>query len=315
MPPPVERPPAPAGGGSKLRVHAALVFVSITFGLMHVVAKDILESLEPLQLAGLRVLGATPLLLWMAWRHDRILPSTRELPVLALLGLLGVLLNQVLFIVGLDYTTASNAAILMPSIPVFAIAVGALLGIERIGLRRLTGVLLTVAGCLALVDPSRFTAARETAIGNLLILLNCLSYATFLVIQRPILQRLPWRTVIAWSFLFGSGGILVVGAGSLAALEPAAVPAQIWLGLGFIVLFPTFLGYALSTWAVRRSSPSLVAIYTTVQPLVAAIGAVALLGESLGIAELVGFALISTGVVIAGRAQRQRLDPSLLPER
>ncbi len=304
MPPPVERSEAPALAATPLRVHAALVFVSITFGLMHVVAKDVLRSLEPLQLAGLRVLGATPLLLWMAWRHDRIVPSKRELPILALLGLLGVLLNQVLFIVGLDFTTASNAAILMPSIPVFAIAVGALLKIERIGLRRLTGVLLTVAGCLALLDPGRFTAARETAVGNLLILLNCLSYAAFLVIQRPILQRLPWRTVIAWSFLFGSGGILAVGAGRLAALEPATVPAVAWLELGFIVLFPTFLGYALSTWAVRRSSPSLVAIYTTVQPLVAAVAAVAFLGESPGLPEAIGFVLISAGVVIAGRTRR-----------
>lgn len=301
MPPPVEGSDARAGGGATLQVHAALVFVSVTFGLMHVVAKGILESLEPLQLAALRALFATPLLFWMAWRHDRIMPSRRELPMLALLGLLGVFLNQVLFIIGLDHTTATNAAILMPSIPVFAIAVGALLRIERIGPRQLAGVALTVVGCLALLDPSRFTAARETAIGNLLILCNCLSYAMFLVLQRPILQRVPWRTVIAWSFLFGTAAIVVVAFGPLLALEPAAVPTQAWAGLGFIVIFPTFLGYALSTWAVRRSSPSLVAIYTTVQPLVAAFAAVAFLSEAIGLAEVIGFVLISAGVVIAGK--------------
>ncbi len=299
MPPP--RTVDARSGGASLAVHAALVLVSVTFGLMHVVAKGILDSLEPLQLAGLRALGATPLLLWAAWRHDRILPSRAELPMLALLGLLGVTLNQLLFILGLDRTTASNAAILMPSIPVFAIAVGALLRIERVGWRQISGVVLTVTGCLALLDPTRFSAARETAIGNLLILLNCLSYATFLVAQRPILQRLPWRTVIAWSFLFGTAGIVAITASPLRALDPAAVPAGAWLGLAFIVLFPTFLGYSLSTWAVRRSSPSLVALYTTVQPMAAALAAVLFLGESLGWPELVGFVLISAGVVVAGR--------------
>lgn len=304
MPQPAEGPDARTGGGAALQVHLALVLVSIAFGLMHVIAKGILESLEPLQLAGLRALLATPLLLWTAWLHDRILPSRRELPLLALLGLLGVFLNQVLFIVGLDHTTATNAAILMPSIPVFAIAVGALLRVERIGSPHLMGVALTVVGCLALLDPTRFTVARETAIGNLLILLNCLSYAMFLVLQRPILQRLPWRTVIAWSFVFGTGAILAFGGSRLAALDPATVPVPDWLGLGFVVLFPTFLGYSLSTWAVRRSSPSLVAIYTTVQPLVAAIAAVAYLREAIGLPELIGFVFISAGVVVAGRARR-----------
>ncbi len=290
-----------------LRVHLVLVFVSATFGLMHVVAKGVLESLEPLQLAGLRALAASPLLLWMAWRHDRIVPSRADLPMLALLGGLGVFLNQVLFIVGLDHTTASNAAILMPSIPVFAIAIGAALGIEGIGPRRLAGVALTVGGCLALLDPTRFDLARETAVGNLLILLNCLSYAAFLVVQRPILRRVPWRTVIAWAFLFGTVGILLTSGRSLTRLEPAAVPFSAWLGLAFIVLFPTFLGYALSTWAVRRSTPSLVAIYTTTQPLVAALAAITLLGESVGVPELIGFVLISGGVLIAGRSQTRQL--------
>lgn len=297
--------PTPTASGPTPRVHLTLVGVSIAFGLMHVVAKGVLEALEPLQLAALRVTAATPLLLWLAWRHDRVIPARRELPILALLGTLGVFLNQVLFIVGLDHTTASNAAILMPSIPVFALALGALLGIEAIGPRRVTGVVLTVGGCLVLVDPTRFTAGSESAVGNLLILLNCLSYAAFLVFQRPVLGRLPWRTVIAWAFLFGSLLVVVAGGASLARLDVEGVPAAAWLGLAFIVIFPTVLGYALSTWAVRRSTPSLVAIYTTSQPLVAALAAVMLLGESLGAAEAIGFALISSGVLIAGRARRR----------
>ncbi len=283
------------------RVHIALLFVSASFGLMHVVAKGVLQSLEPLQLAVLRAGLAAPLLLWLAWRHDRALPSRADLPMLAFLGLLGVFLNQVLFILGLERTTATNAAIIMPSIPVFAVALGALLGIERFSPRRLAGVVLTVLGCLTLLDPTRFVAAGEASLGNLLILMNCLSFAAFLVLQRPILTRVPWRTVIAWSFLFGTLGIVAVGGPQLAALDAAVVPMQAWLGLAFIILFPTFLGYALSTWAVRRSTPTLVAVYTTTQPLVAAFAAVVLLGESFGWPELIGFLLISAGVVLAGR--------------
>lgn len=282
-------------------VHLALLAVQLFFSGMHVISKEVLTVLHPLSLAVFRVVFATPILLALAWHHDRVLPARRELPRLALLGLLGVFINQVLFIVGLSYTTATNAAILMPSIPVFAVAVGALLGIERIGPRRLACIGLTVAGCLVLLDPRRLELSAGSSVGNLLILMNCLSYAAFLVLQRPILQRLPWRTVIAWSFLFGSLGVLAAGWRPTAALEAASVPAPIWWGVAFIVVFPTAIGYALNTWAVRRSTPSLVAAYTTLQPLATALLAVIFLGETLGWREAAGFVLISAGLWGASR--------------
>lgn len=289
-----------------LSVHAVLLFVQVCFGLMHVVAKGVLDHLEPLQLAALRAASAAPLLIWMAWVKDRVIPARSEMPVLAGLGVLGIFLNQVLFVVGLNHTTASNAAILMSSIPAFALAVGAVLGIERIGPHRLAAVVLAIGGCVVLLDPTRFSIGQETTVGNLLILLNCLSFAAFLVLQRPILQRLPWRTVIAWSFLYGTVGILVVSVPAVSNLAPAAVPVSVWGGLAYIVLFPTFLGYALATWAVRRSSPSLVAIYTTAQPAVAALAAVLFLNESITLNQAIGFVLITAGVVVAGRAAARR---------
>lgn len=290
-----------AGIGAGLRVHAALTAVQLIFGGFHVVAKAVLAALDPLELAGLRVIIATPVLLALAWRRDRVLPRWRDLPHLALLGLLGVFANQLLFIVGLDRTTASNAAILMPSIPVFAVALGAVARIERIGPRRLAGVALSVAGALAVLDPRRLTLGNEAAIGNLLVLLNCLSFAGFLVAQRPILARLPWRTVIAWSFLFGGGGVAAVSAPTIAAVDVAAVPAAAWWGVAYIVALPTVLAYSLNTWAVRRSSPAVVAAYTTLQPLFAAALAAAFLGERLGGREAAGFALIASGLWLAGR--------------
>jgi drug/metabolite transporter (DMT)-like permease len=257
--------------------------------------------MHPLALAVLRVGFATPVLLALAWRRDRALPARRDLPVLALLGALGVFGNQVLFIWGLSYTTATDAAILMPSIPVFAAALAVAFGIERVGPRRLAGVALAVAGALVVLDPSRFSLADRATVGNLMVLANCLLYAGFLVLQRPVLERLPWRTVVAWSFLFGSLGVLAVGGGELAALDPAAVSRGAWLGVGFILVFPTVLGYLLATWAVRRSSPTLVAAYTTLQPLLSALMAAAFLGERFGLAEAAGFALIAGGLWLVSR--------------
>lgn len=286
-------PPSPAPAS---RVHLTLLLVQLVFGVFHVVAKAVLADLSPMALAAIRVGVATPILLILAWRRDRLVPSRRDLPALALLGGLGVFANQVLFITGLKYTTATNAAILMLSVPVFTVAAAAALRIERIGAGRLVGILLSVAGALVLVNPLRFSADHGAALGNAIILANGFAYALFLVLQRPVLARIPWRTVIAWSFLFGTLGVLPFAVPALSALEPAQVPARAWLGLGYIIVFPTVFAYAASTWAVRRSSPALVAAYNTLQPLVAATLGILFLGERFGWAEGMGFALIVTGL-------------------
>jgi drug/metabolite transporter (DMT)-like permease len=298
-------PPSPAPAG---RVHLTLLLVQVVFGGFHVVAKAVLADLAPLALAAIRVGVATPILLALAWRRDRFLPAWRDLPVLALLGALGVFANQVLFVTGLKYTTAINASILMLSIPVFTAAAAAALGIERVGAGRLVGILLSVAGALVLVNPLRFSMARGAALGNAIILANCLAYSLFLVLQRPVLARIPWRTVIAWSFLFGTLGVLPFAAPALTALAPATVPAGAWWGLAYIIAFPTVFAYAASTWAVRRSSPALVAAYSTLQPLVTAVLAAAFLGEASGWVEGVGFVLIVTGLwrVNAGSPSARR---------
>jgi drug/metabolite transporter (DMT)-like permease len=294
QPPPADT--APVQEIPVARVHLTLLLVQASFGGFHVVAKAVLSSLPPLALAGLRVGIATPFLVLLAWRRDRVIPERRDLPMLAFLGFLGVFGNQILFIEGLRLTTATNASILMTSLPVFAAATAMLLGIERLAPRRLAGILLSVAGALVLVNPFRFTADRELALGNLMILGNALCYALFLVLQRPLLQRLPWRTLIAWSFLFGGGGVLLASLPSLGALRPAEVPAGAWWGVAYIVVLATVFAYSANTWAVRRSSPALVAAYGTLQPLVAVLLAVALLGERFGWIEGLGFALILTGL-------------------
>jgi drug/metabolite transporter (DMT)-like permease len=289
-----------------LRVHLALLVVQLLFAGFAVVGKAVLLSLPPLVLAPLRVLGATPLLLLIAWRHDRLLPQRRDLPLLVLLGLLGVTANQMLFVLGLQRTTAINASILMPSIPVFAIGIGALLRHDRPSLRRLAGIALAVLGALVVLDPTRLSSAPGAVHGNALILGNCLCWAAFLVLQRPLLQRLPWRTTLAWSFLFGGAGVVLLSLPGLVSYPVGAIGWKVWAGIAYVVVFATVVGYSLNTWAVRRSSPALVAAYTTVQPVMAAALAFAFLGEDLGWRELVGFVLIGGGLVLAGGGGRPR---------
>jgi len=139
-------------------------------------------------------------------------------------------------------------------------------------------------------------APGSAALGNALLILNCVCWACFLVLQRPILRRLPWRTVIAWCFVLGAVPVLALAAPQLAALRVGAISPLAWWGVAYVVLFATVIAYAISTWAVRRSSPALVAAYSTLQPVVATVLAATFLGERFGLTEGAGFALIAAGL-------------------
>ena len=280
-----------------------LLAVQVAFATLHVVGKIVLAEIAPLAFAGTRVAVATPILLLIAWRHDRFVPARADWPRLLLLGMLGIFANQTLFLLGLNFTTATSSAILMPSIPVFTAAAGALVGVEHVAGRRLGGIVAAAAGALVLVDPTRLETSPNATIGNLLILANCLCYAFFLVLQRPLFARIPWRTLIAWCFLFGSLGTLPVAAPSLAATEWSALSSAALAGIVYIGVVPTALNFALATWAVRRSSPAVVAAFTTLQPVFTSALAALALGEAVRPNQVLGFLLIVLGLVLV---QRQR---------
>jgi drug/metabolite transporter (DMT)-like permease len=165
-----------------------------------------------------------------------------------------------------------------------------------------------------MVDVAHFSFAEQGMVGNLLILLNCLSYAAFLVLARPVLLRLPHTMVVAWSYLAGGAVVLAIGGRDLLGAPYGAMPALAWAGLAYIVLLATLLNYLLNTWAIRHSSSSLVAVYTTLQPVVAAVLAVLLLGESIGWKEAAGFALIVAGLaLITVHAPRPAPPPARSP--
>ena len=286
-------------------MHAALVFVQLAFAGFHVIGKAVLGHMEPMALAGYRVLLATPIVFLLAWRLEHFRPAKRDLPVLAVLGLLGVFLNQMLFITGLRHTTATNAGIIMPSIPVFTAAIAAAFGVERLSWRQGLGIGVAVFGAAVMLNPLQFQVGSGLLLGNLLLLLNALAYAGYLVLQRPVLRRVPPLTLTAWAFMFGSLGVLAVSAPAMARVPFADEPRLVWWGLAYIVLIPTALNYALNTWAVGRSSPSTAAAYIPLQPAGAGVLAAIFLGEEAGWREGLGFALIITGLILVSQGLRR----------
>ena len=280
-------------------VHAALVGAQTGFALFPIFGKVALTTLPPLVLAALRVCAAAVVLelLRRTVAPERIARSDRG--AILLYALLGVSINQVFFILGLNWSTAINTSILTATIPIFTLVAAVMLGRERLTGRAVLALLLAGAGALVLLQASRFDWHSRHFVGNLLLLANSLSYSFYLVLSRPILARYRPLTVVSAIFLYGAPGIVLAAAPALVRFHPAGVTAKSWWALSGVVLFPSVLSYLLNSWALARTEASRVAFYVFLQPLISSALAIAILGETLTGRTVLAGALILGGLAVS----------------
>ncbi len=291
---------------SEAAPHLALIAVQLMFGSLPIVGKIALRALSSTTLVALRVGGATLafLILQLAAGRTRITRRS-DYARLALYSLLGVVLNQLLFIKGLALTTVINASLLGTAIPVFALLVSIALGFDRLNVKRMLGIALAAAGVIYLVDPLRADFSGQTTLGNLLIIVNCLSYAFYIAISKDLLKRYGALTVITWIFIFGSLATIPFGLYHAdAAVIQKKVGMGIWLAVLYIILLPTVGAYYLNAWALARVAPSTVAVYIYLQPLIAFALAPLILGEKWNSRAWIAMLLIFAGVFVVTRRER-----------
>jgi drug/metabolite transporter (DMT)-like permease len=286
--------------------HVALFMVQIMFGSWPIFGKIVLRVLPPTALVALRIVGGTLAFLIL----QRLLASAKKIDRgdyarLALYSLLGVVVNQFLFVKGLTYTTVINATLLGTTIPIFTLLVSLFIGLDRVSWRRIFGIILAGAGVIYLVDPMRADFSADTTFGNILIVANSLCYGAYIALSKNMLKRYGPLTFITWIFIFGSFITLPFGAWSIAENNSVQMAGPfIWLAVLYIILVPTVGSYYLNGWALARVAPSTVAVYIYLQPLIAFILAPAILGEPLNSRTWVAALLIFAGVAIVSRRDR-----------
>lgn len=279
--------------------HLALIAVQLIFGTWPIIGKIALRSLTTPQLVALRVCGAAVafLVLRRALGSLRITRKS-DFARLALYSLLGVILNQLLFVKALTLTTAINAALLGTTIPVFTLLVGILLGYERPSLNTALGILLAACGVVYLVDPFRADFSGSSKLGDLLLIGNSLAYGAYIAVSKDLVKRYDALTVISWLFFIAAIGIIPFWFFSSAGTPVQHVGAGAWLAVLYIILVPTVGAYYLNGWALGRVAPSTVAVYIYLQPLIAFALAPLILGEKWNSRTWIASALIFAGVAI-----------------
>lgn len=302
-----------------LKAHFALLVVNIIYGANYSIAKEVMPNyVKPFAFVLMRVGGAM-ILFWLVslvFIKEKV--DKKDIPRFALLAVFGVALNQLLFLKGLSLTTPINASIIMISNPIIVLWFASAMLRERISANKILGIIVGVAGAsLLLLFNKSFSFGSETLAGDVMILINSISWATYIILVKPLMMKYNTFTIVKWVFLFGCIYVLPFGFQQLQEVAWNAMPVGIWWDVVFVVIATTFFAYVLNTYALRALSPSVVSIYIYLQPFLATLIAIYYYhNDTLDTRKLISGVLIIIGVYLVGKTKssKNNLQNSNVPQ-
>ena len=292
-----------AAEDKNLKGHIAIFTAQVIFGVNMVVAKMALSSsaVTPNALTFYRMIGSMALM-WLTslfFPHEKV--GRRDMLLLFFAAMFGVITNQNLFIYGLALTSPINAGIISTLSPFITMILAALYLKEPITLKKAGGVLLAIMGAILLIMSGISAGAggfNGNSKGDMLCVLSVLSFAVYLTFFRDVVRRYSFITVMKWMFTYAAVCSLPFSYHSLSPQVWQAMSAADIVNVGYVVVLATFVSYLLIPIGQQSLRPTVVSIYSNVQPLVAAIVAVAAGMGTFGWKKAGAALLIFAGVYI-----------------
>lgn len=235
-----------------------------------------------------------------ALRPSKAAINKNDLWLFIICGATGVTFNQLLFIKGLSFTTGIHGALLMLITPIFITVIAAFLLKEKISSVKLWGLVLGLSGAAILVlskDPSN--TGTNILKGDILIALNAVSYAVYMVLVKPLMLRYSALHVIRWVFTFGFFMMIPFSASEFASTPFLSFSAFHWLLLTLIVVCGTFLPYLFNAYALSKLPASIAGAYMYTQPVFATIIAMLFLGEHFDAIKAICGLMIFAGIYLS----------------
>jgi drug/metabolite transporter (DMT)-like permease len=207
-------------------------------------------------------------------------------------------LNQGLFLIGIERSSASHAALLYALTPVAVLFMAVGLGRERLRVKQLAWILVALTGVVVLLIERDLAGPGDAAgvlTGDALMLGAVLAWAAWTLGSRGLSARWSPLQIAGWTML-AAGLESALAAPLLWRTLPDVVPPAAWLSLAWLVVMTSVVSYVLWSYALSRTEASRVAIFTNLQPLVTALSAWLLLGEAISGSLILGGLLIIAGV-------------------
>lgn len=289
------------------RVDLVLLMMVLLWGGNVTVIKTALNHFDASVFNCLRFVMAS-LVMMVLYRDvfkDRL--SRKDLLHLILLGILGNTVYQYFFIHGVKYTHVTHASILLAVSPLFTALISSRMGFERVGKQIWLGIALSFSGIAFIVFGGKGLDIEtlSTNLGDLFILLACLSWSIYTTFSKRIVSEYSHRHYLLYTVLFGTAFMIPLSLRPLwsqnwSGLRPMDLGALLYSSLGALVF-----GYSAWYYAVGRIGSTRTSVYSNLTPVAGLVIGMIFLGERFSWQQWIGAILIFAGLVINRLARHE----------
>ncbi|MEP6730275.1 MAG: DMT family transporter [bacterium] len=283
-----------------------LLCMALIWGVNFIVVKFATGVFAPLAFNSVRISLAVAVLWAIVLVRGQALPVRRDVLGMLAIGVLGNGLYQILWVEGMARTRASDASLLVAASPAFIEIIGWARGNERVGVRGVVGIAISLVGIGLVVSGSANSGVgHSTWSGNAFILTSVLCWAVYSVGLKPYTERVDGLTLSAVTMTGGVVPMLIVATPSLLATKWGAVSNAGWAAVLYSGILALVVAYLFWYRGVRVLGPTRASMYSNLQPLFAMTAAWFVLSESPRATQLAGAACIIGGLLLTRLPGRQ----------
>lgn len=298
---------------SVAKAHVSLFFVNALYGANNIIAKDVMPTyLTANVFIAFRVVGAT-LLFWLVSlfvKREKV--AKNDLLKLAICGVFGVAINQLCFFHGLNHSSAINSGIIMTLNPIMVAVMAYFILKESLNSIKIIGILIGATGAVFLALQSNGSDG-STLFGDILLFINAVSYAIYLILVKPLMQKYSALTVTTYVFTFGAIYVLLFPQTMIdfASTNFSVIQSDTWMRIAYVIIGVTFFTYLLTMYSMKYLSATITSTYIYLQPVMVIVFAflfyeLGISGDytkSITLTKIMWMCIIFTGVYMVIRAE------------
>lgn len=282
----------------------AAIGATVIYGLNHTIAKGVMPTyVQPFGFIMLRVIGAAVLFWAVSPFGPKEKIERKDYGRMLLCAVLGMGFNMLVFFKGLSLSTPINSSVIVTTTPIIVLVLSAIFIKEKIGGRKILGIVIGLAGAVALIlfGPALRDDAPNIPLGNFLLMMNSVFYGGYLIGAKTLIAKYHPFTFMKWLFTLGIFICLPFGYREFMDIDFANLPFDAVWRIGYVIVGTTFFTYLFNIFALTQLRASTLSAFVYVQPMVGILFAVAMGKDNLTVLKFSAACVVLFGVYLASR--------------
>jgi drug/metabolite transporter (DMT)-like permease len=287
-----------------LKTHSLLVLATLFWGVTPALMKVSLQEITPFSFSTIRLFIALLvallfLLISCSWKPV----EKKDWILFLIIGLFGFFIFQICFPVGVKYTSASIAALIMATLPINVVIINLLIKSEKMTFRMILGIVLSIAGIATIILGTEGSISLEGTYtkGVILLILSEIGFALYTVKSKVLISKYSVYQVMFLVILFAFIPFLIISSKEILSFPITSLSMITWIGIIFTGIFGSCVANIFWYRGIHRLGSTKTSVYANLPPVFGIFVSFLFLGETLTFLQMFGGIIILSGVIIVNR--------------